>query len=389
MGNLGKKLLKKTEVKEEEEEKDEEHDEGKDDKKRNEVRKDFKLKFEKKIAKYIPPKIIFKGDVSKRSLLTKKVFAAKYGASHIILFKKYIVLTEESVLYFYNKIFKPIFSKNFLEDAEKEQEILSLNAIDNQTIVIVATDKVRIVNFYEKKPNQITYELIQEIKETEFYAINEKLSNGYLLLGGMDRKYAFYELKNKNSEFSSNNKYKLVSKIELVHNVYDDDFPGVEDLNNGRLFSWLNDDDNIKIIEYFPKQRIIKSMNGYGLHNAGLICDKYLLLMGLTYPIYKSWLMDTETLDIVKEWITPQNDSFNCSLGLNKFIYSSTFRIACDEFIVEKGEFIRKNLYETYFKEDKSEDWRNRFGVRLFLDENTFVGIDFDGIIKVFYCGKN
>ena len=383
MGNLGKKFLKKTEVEEEEK------DEGNDDKKRNQVRKEFELKFEKKIAKYIPPKILFKGDVSKRSLLTKKVFAAEYGASNLILFKKYIVLTEESVLYFYNKIFKPIFSKNFLEDAEKKHEILSLNAIDNQTIVIAATDKVRIVNFYEKKPSQITYEIIQEIKGTLFYAVNEKLSNGYLLLGGMDRKYAFYELKNKNSKVSSNNKYKLVSKIELVHNVYDDDSPGVEDLNNGRLFSWLNDDDNIKVIEYFPKQRIIKSMNGYGLHDAGLICDKYLLLMGLTYPIYKSWLMDTETLDIVKEWITPQNDSFNCSIGLNKFIYSSTSRIACDEFIVKNGEFIRKNLYEAYFREDKSEDWRNRFGVYLVLDENTFVGIDFNGIIQIFYCGKD
>ena len=175
----------------------------------------------------------------------------------------------------------------------------------------------------------------------------------------------------------------------MVHNVYNDDCPGVEDLNNGRIFSWLNDDNNIKIIEYFPKQRIIKSMNGYGLHNAGLICDKYLLLMGLTYPIYNSWLMDTETLDIVKEWKTPQNDSFNCSLGLNKFIYSSTFRIACDEFIVKNGEFIRKNLYETYYNEDKTEDWRNRFGVHLFFDEKTFITIDFNGVIKVFYCGKD
>ena len=166
-------------------------------------------------------------------------------------------------------------------------------------------------------------------------------------------------------------------------------YPGVEDLNNGRIFSWLNDDKNIKVIEYFPKQRILKSMNGYGLHNAGLICDKYLLLMGLNYPKYKSWLMDTETLDIVKEWTTPQNDSFNCSLGLNKFIYSSTSRIACDEFIVEKGKFYRKNLYETYYKEDKTEDWRNCYRVHLFLDENTFIGVDFNGIIKVFYCGKD
>jgi len=130
-------------------------------------------------------------------------------------------------------------------------------------------------------------------------------------------------------------------------------------------------------------------MNGYGLHNAGLICDKYLLLMGLTYPKYYTWLMDTETLEIVKLWKTPQNDCFNCSLGLNKFIYSSTYRIACDELIVKNGKFIRKNLYETYYNKNKTEDWKNRFGVHLFLDEKTFVAIDFDGVIKVFYCGKD
>ena len=166
-------------------------------------------------------------------------------------------------------------------------------------------------------------------------------------------------------------------------------FQGIVDLNNGRIFSWLNDDKNIKVIDYSPKQRIIKSMNGYGLHNAGLICDKYLLLMGLAYPKYHSWLMDTETLDIVKKWTTPQNDSFECSLGLNKFIYGSSYRIACDEFYVKDGDFIRKNVYETDFKEDKSEDYKHSFGVYLFFDENTFITSDFHGRIMVFYCKKD
>ena len=39
--------------------------------------------------------------------------------------------------------------------------------------------------------NKIACEIIQEIKDTQFYVINEKLSNGYLLLRGIDRKYAF------------------------------------------------------------------------------------------------------------------------------------------------------------------------------------------------------
>ena len=192
----------------------------------------------------------------------------------------------------------------------------------------------------------------------------------------------------KKEKVSKNNKFQLQFSIDLVHNVYDDDAPGIVDLNNGRIFSWLNDDNNIKVIEYSPahKARIIKSKNGIDLHNAGLICDKYILLMGLIYPIYYSWLMDTETLEIVKKWETPDNDSFNCSLCENKFIYSSNYRIACDEFYIKDGDFFRKNIYETYYNESHSEDWENSYGVETFLNENTFVAINSNGKLMIFSC---
>ena len=68
---------------------DEENEESEESesKRRNEVKKEFTSQFKKIIAKYIPPKILFKGNVSKRSLITKKVFSAEYGASNLILFK--------------------------------------------------------------------------------------------------------------------------------------------------------------------------------------------------------------------------------------------------------------------------------------------------------------
>ena len=119
MGNLKSKFIKEKDI-EEDDKKSDDAKENNDDKKRNEVRKVLKLKFEKKIAKYIPPKIIFKGNVSKRSLISRKTFKAKYGASNLILFNNYIVLTEESVLYFYNKIFKMIFSKNIVDKNKEE-----------------------------------------------------------------------------------------------------------------------------------------------------------------------------------------------------------------------------------------------------------------------------
>ena len=355
-----------------------------DDKRRNEVRKEFTLEFEKRIAKYIPPKIYFKGNVSKRTLILQKDFGEQF-ISNLTLFKNYILISVEKEVHFYNKELSLIFKQKFLEGNE---EILGLNPINDETIVISATDKVRIVNFYEKENNKIEFEIIQEIGGTEFYALNETLSNGLLLLCGFNRKYGFYELVKKKEKVSKNNKFQLQFSIDLVHNVYDDDAPGIVDLNNGRIFSWLNDDKNIKVIEYSPahKARIIKSKNGIGLHNAGLICDKYILLMGLIYPIYYSWLMDTETLEIVKKWETPDNDSFNCSLCENKFIYSSTYRIACDEFYIKDGDFFRKNIYETYYNESHSEDWENSYGVETFLNENTFVAINSNGKLMIFSC---
>ena len=359
--------------------------------KRNEVRKEFTLEFEKKIAKYIPPKIKFDGDLRKKSLVTIIDFTKDFGQdvfiSNLTLFNRFILLTVSSKLHFYDKTLKLIFTHKFFED--KKEEVLDLNPYNDETIVVGATDMIRVINFYEKTRNQITFEVIQEIKETEFYALNEKLFNDYLLIGGFDRKYAFYEVEKKNEKISKDNKFKLVNKIDLVHNVYDDDCPGIVDLNNGRLFSWLNDDKNIKVIDYYPEQKIIYSKNNIGLHNAGLISDKYLILMGLLYPIYYTWLMDTETLEIVHKWRTPQNDSFVISLSENKFIYGSESRLALDEFSVENKEFKRKQIYEVYFNEDKSESWEDSYGIRDFLDSKTFITNNVRGKLMIYRCKES
>lgn len=360
----------------------------KGDSKRNEVRKEFSLDFEKKIAKFIPPKKKFIGDISKKSLVTMKDYTKDFGEDvfigHLTLFNRFILLTVSSNLHFYNKIFNLIFSHKFVDG--KKEEILSLNPYNDETLVIGATDIVRIVNFYEKKKNEITFEVIQEFNESEFYGLNEKLFNGYLLVCGFDRKYCFYEPEKEEEKLSKENLFKLVNKVELVHNVYDDDCPGIVDLNNGRIFSWLNDDKNIKVLDYTPQQRIIYSKNGYGLHNAGLVSDKYLLLMGLIYPKYYTWVMDTESLEIVYKWQTPQNDSFMTALSENKFLYGSESRLACDEFSVENNQFKRKIIYEDYYCKDKKGSWEDSFGVKDFLNERTFITINVRGKMMVYYC---
>ena len=363
-------------------------DSDKEDSKRNQVRKEFTLEFEKKIAKFIPPKIQFKGDLLKRKIIRELNFGEIF-ISNLTLFKNYILLTVDSSLHFYDQMLKLIFDHKFVDPG---QEVLSLTNYNDETIIMGAEDKVIVINFYEKN-NQITYEVIQEFKETEFYSINTKLGYGFLLLGGMDRKYGFFLPVHKKEKISKDNKFELIFKIIKVHNVYDDDSPDVVDLNNGRIFSWLNDDKNIKVIEYYRKNkpnrpRIIKSMNGYGLHNAGLICDKYLLLMGLTYPKYYSWLMDTETLEVVYTWNTPQNDSFMCVLAENKFLYGSETRIALDELSFADGKFTRKKIFESKYKEGISEDdWKEGYGIREFLNENTFVTFNMmDGRFMIFEC---
>jgi hypothetical protein len=360
---------------------DKEEDGGKT--KRNEVRKEFSFEFEKKIAKYIPPKIKFKGNIVNRKIIKELNFGEIF-ISNLTLFKTYILLTVDSTLHFYDKTLKLIFEHKFVEPGK---EVLSLNNYNDETLIMGADDKVLVINIYDKN-SQITYEVIQEFKDTEFYCLNEKLYNGFLLIGGMDRKYGFYEVIHKKEKISKDNKFQLKFKIHKVHNVYDDDCPGIVDLNNGRLFSWLNDDKNIKVIEYSSrKPRIIKSKNGYGLHNAGLLCDKYLLLMGLTYPKYYSWLMDTETLNIVYAWNTPQNDSFMCTLSENKFLYGSETRFACDEFSAKDGKFSRKNLYNSKFRENITDrDWEESYGIREFLDENTFITYNMAGRLMIFKC---
>ena len=359
-------------------------DEGEEDKKRNEVRQEFTLQFEKKLAKYIPPKMKFEGDLRKKTLVNKALCPDKYS-SDITIFKNYFLYTYQETLKILNKDLKNVYSEPITDNGN---EIFGLIPVNNEYIIVVASDKVRIIFLNLEKEDKISYEVIQEIKETEYYCYSKILNNGYLLLAGGDRKYYFYDLEKPEQKFGKDNKYKLIGKVDDVHNVYDDDFPYCIDLNNGRILSWLNDDKNIKIIEYYPEQKIIMSKNGLQLHNAGLISDKYIILMGLTYPQYDSWLMDTETLEIVKHWVTPQNDSFVECYKENVFFYSSTSRIACDELIIKNGEFIRNNIYEVYYTEDKKENMDERFSIHNLIDEFTFITKTWNDKIMIYKCSK-
>ena len=114
----------------------------------------------------------------------------------------------------------------------------------------------------KKNQKKITCKIIQEISDIQFYFLNEILSNNLFLLSVIHKNYVFYQLENynKDQKFGPNNKIKKIGEIDKVHNVYNDDCYGIIDLNNGRLFSWMNDDSNIKIIEYSSNyKKILKT----------------------------------------------------------------------------------------------------------------------------------
>ena len=317
-----------------------------------------------KYAKFIPPEIEFNGNITKMEILTKVILGYSF-ASHPLFFMGYYVIRLNKGLAFYNtNTYTEVYKQDFTDD-----EIFVVKKIDDDTLLINDNNSARIIRFYENEPKKITYEVIQEIKETEYYYLGEKLSNGLLLLGGYDKKYVFYRLEHYEAEnkVSKDNLYKKVGEIEHVHNVYDDDVPHIIDLNKGYLFSMMNDDKNIKLIQYEDEFKIIKSWDGYTLHDAGLISDKYIVLKGLTYPKYYTWLLDLEKLEIVKTWETPNNDSFVQVIAKNKFLTGTDNRFALQEIKEENGNFEMKDLMVTGFQGFE------RFYGNVFLDEKTFI----------------
>ena len=187
-------------------------EEDEEDKKRNEVRKEFTLEFEKKIAKYIPPKIVFEGDLRKRALICTKLCEDKYS-SGITIFKNYFLYTAAETLKILNKNLKLVYSSKIVDNGN---EIFNLSPINDESIIIVASDKVRIINLNVEKEEQISYEIIQEIKENELpYCFSKILNNGYLLLSGGDRAYYFYDLEKKGKSLPKIINTNLLAKLMM------------------------------------------------------------------------------------------------------------------------------------------------------------------------------
>ena len=139
-----------------------------------------------KLAKFIPPSVEFKGDLTKMKILYKIPFNF-YQASKLQFFKGYILLnTGNGIALLEHETYKIKFRQEFETDA-----IITVNKIDEDNLVIAAIDKIRIIKFEEKQPNNFTYEIIQEICDIILYYAGLILSNDLLLVAGEDQKFVF------------------------------------------------------------------------------------------------------------------------------------------------------------------------------------------------------
>ena len=114
------------------------------------------------LAVFNPPKIEFKGDITKMKILHK----IPYQTSHLDrmnFFKGYILVNLGNGVAFLDKdTYNIIFKQEF-----EIEGILGINILDDDTLIIASFDKLRIIRFEEKEPKKFTYEIIQEICDTQ------------------------------------------------------------------------------------------------------------------------------------------------------------------------------------------------------------------------------
>ena len=322
-----------------------------------------------KLAKFNAPNIEFKGDITKMKILHKIPFNF-FQASKLQFFKGYILLNVgNGIALLELETYKTIFRKEFEEEA-----IITLNKIDEDSLVMASLDKIRIIKFEEKQPKNITFEIIQEICDTCLYYAGLILSNDLLLVAGEDRKFVFYQLEKYNTDkkFSKNNLYKKVGEIYNVHKVLEEDLPNVIDLNNGLLLSYTHCGADIKICQYDGGFKLIYDLVKYEWDTAELISNKYVILSGLGGADCSICLFDVEKLEIVKTWETSNRDCFIQPICENKFFAGSNERFAICEIKEENNEITFNDVYVTDYQ------GFDIFSYPLVLDEKTFLTCAFD-----------
>ena len=106
-----------------------------------------------KYGKFIPPKIEFKGDITKMKVVTKVKLGYAF-ASRPIIFKGYLVFHFDKSLAFYNQNTFNLISKFAFAEEDDEDEIFSFKEIDEDTLLITNNTSARFVRFSESEPKK-------------------------------------------------------------------------------------------------------------------------------------------------------------------------------------------------------------------------------------------
>ena len=317
------------------------------------------------------PKIEFKGDITKMKILHKIPYEA-YHLDRILLFKNYFLINQGKGIAFVEKdTYKIIFSQKI-----EVEEIQEINIIDEDTFIIVAFDKLRIIRFEEKKKKKFAYEIIQEICETELYYAGMILSNGLLLAAGEDEKFSFYKLEKYDidKKLSKNNLYKKIGEVENVHKVLMEDLPRIIDLKNGFIISFTNCFSDIAVVQYNKEFTLVKKIieNTLEWDTAELISDKYVLFTGVGNGVCNTCLFDVEKLELVNTWDHDDRIFFLHAIGKNKFFEGNDKQFKLCELKEDNGEFIIKEIFVTDYQ------GFDVFVYPFILDEKSFLTCAYD-----------
>ena len=324
-----------------------------------------------KLAVFKPLKIEFKGDITKMKVLQKIPFETSH-LDRIVPFKNYLLVNLGNAIAFLERDTYKIIFKQELE----VEEIIGINIIDEDTLIIVSFDKLRIIRFEENQPKKFIYKIIQEICDTELYYAGFILSNGLLLAAGEDGKYSFYKLEKYNTDkkLSKNNLYKKIGEVENIHKILIEDLPTIIDLNNGLIISFTHCASDIAVVQYDEGFKLIKKIieKKYEWDTAELISDKYVLFKALGSPDYNTCLFDVQKLELVKTWDTDIRDNFIQAISQNKFFAGSDKKFTICELKEDNAEIIIKEIYVTDYQ------GFDCFAYPFILDEKSFLTCAFD-----------
>ena len=261
---------------------------------------------------------------------------------NILIFQSYLITSLSNKITFFNmNTYEKVFEEKIFEE-----EIIKIIKINEDTLSLISLNGSLLVKFSQNKFNKkINYDIIQEINYNEGFYNGIYLSNENLVYSSFDKKLIFYRLKKfpLNKIFSKFNIYDKYFIFDNIHNILEKQFPGLIDLKNGKIISWMFDDKNIKIIDY-EEMEIIKNINDYFVQDVCLINNKNVIIKIFEPQNFYSLLFDIEKFEVIKKFNSKENEYGIVFIQENKYISFSHKEIIVYYINESNGEFSQNEI---------------------------------------------